>query len=47
MGVASHGIGTARALQWSRTSGAFAALAMALNGLLTALMLPLLVRWLG
>jgi predicted murein hydrolase (TIGR00659 family) len=47
MGVASHGIGTARALQWSRTSGAFAALAMALNGLLTALLLPLLVRLFG
>jgi predicted murein hydrolase (TIGR00659 family) len=47
MGVASHGIGTARALQWNRTSGAFAALAMALNGLLTALLLPLLVRLFG
>ncbi len=42
MGVASHGIGTARALQWSRSAGAFAALAMALNGLLTALLLPVL-----
>jgi predicted murein hydrolase (TIGR00659 family) len=47
MGVASHGIGTARALQWSRTAGAFAALAMALNGLLTSALLPLLVRWFG
>ena len=47
MGVASHGIGTARALQWSRTAGAFAALAMALNGLLTALLLPILVRMFG
>jgi predicted murein hydrolase (TIGR00659 family) len=47
MGVASHGIGTARALQWNRTAGAFAALAMALNGLLTALMLPALVEWFG
>ena len=47
MGVASHGIGTARALQWNRTAGAFAALAMALNGLLTALALPFLVRWFG
>lgn len=47
MGVASHGIGTARSLQWSRTAGAFAALAMALNGLFTALLLPALVEWLG
>lgn len=43
MGVASHGIGTARAFQVSEQSGAFAALAMGLNGALTALLLPLLV----
>jgi len=42
-GVASHGIGTAHAMQKSRVSGAFSALAMALNGLLTALLLPALV----
>ena len=42
-GVASHGIGTAHAMQKSRTAGAFSALAMALNGLLTALLLPVLV----
>lgn len=43
-GVASHGIGTAHAMQKSRLTGAFSALAMALNGLLTALLLPLLIR---
>lgn len=43
MGVASHGIGTARAFQVSEQTGAFAALAMGLNGLLTALMLPILL----
>ena len=43
MGVASHGIGTARAFQVSEQSGAFAALAMGLNGALTALILPWLV----
>lgn len=42
-GVASHGIGTAHAMHKSRVTGAFSALAMALNGLLTALLLPLLV----
>jgi predicted murein hydrolase (TIGR00659 family) len=51
MGVASHGIGTARAFQLSEPMGAFAALAMGLNGLLTALLLPWLMpplmRWLG
>lgn len=42
LGVASHGIGTARAIQTSQLAGAFAALAMALNGLFTALLLPAL-----
>jgi predicted murein hydrolase (TIGR00659 family) len=44
MGVASHGIGTAHVLQASHVSGAFAAMAMALNGLLTALILPSLIK---
>ena len=43
VGVAAHGIGTARAFQVSETAGAFAALAMGLNGLATALLLPLLI----
>jgi predicted murein hydrolase (TIGR00659 family) len=51
MGIASHGIGTARAFQISEQTGAFAALAMGLNGLLTAVLLPVLLptvmRWLG
>jgi len=46
IGVASHGIGTARAFQVSEQSGAFAALAMGLNGALTALLVPVLVGWL-
>jgi putative effector of murein hydrolase len=37
-GVASHGIGTARAFQVSETAGAFAGIAMGLNGALTALL---------
>jgi putative effector of murein hydrolase len=44
MGVASHGIGTARALQTSEIAGAFAGLAMGLNALATALLLPALWR---
>jgi len=47
IGVASHGIGTARAFQVSEQAGAFAALAMGLNGALTALLLPLVLGWLG
>jgi len=42
-GVAAHGIGTARAMHSSAVSGAFAGLAMGLNGLATALLLPALV----
>ena len=45
LGVAAHGIGTARAFQLSETMGAFAALGMGLNGLLTALALPGLMSW--
>ena len=46
VGLASHGIGTARALQVNPVAGAFASLAMGLNGLATAVLLPLLIRWL-
>ncbi|HVI51581.1 MAG TPA: LrgB family protein [Candidatus Sulfotelmatobacter sp.] len=42
-GIAAHGIGTARAMHSSAVSGAFAGLAMGLNGLATALLLPALV----
>ncbi|WP_085557313.1 LrgB family protein [Azospirillum agricola] len=42
MGVAAHGIGTARALQVNEVAGAFAGLGMGLNGLATALLLPAL-----
>ncbi len=44
MGVASHGIGTARALQVNELAGAFAGLAMGLNALATAVLLPLVWR---
>ena len=45
IGIASHGIGTARAFQVSEQAGAFAALAMGLNGLITALSLPWIMPW--
>lgn len=44
VGLAAHGIGMARAFQVSEEAGAFAGLAMGMNGLATALMFPLLVR---
>ena len=46
IGLVSHGIGTARAFQVSEQAGAFAALAMGLNALLTALSLPWILPWL-
>ena len=41
VGVASHGIGTARAFQESEEAGAFSGLAMGLSGLVTAVLFPL------
>jgi predicted murein hydrolase (TIGR00659 family) len=46
MGIASHGIGTARALQISEVAGAFSGLGMSLNGILTAILLPLIWKML-
>ncbi len=46
VGVAAHGIGTARAFQVNPTAGAYAGIAMALNALLTSLIVPILVGWL-
>ena len=47
IGVAAHGIGTARAFQESEQAGAFSGLGMGPNILATALLLPLLVGLLG
>jgi predicted murein hydrolase (TIGR00659 family) len=47
VGLAAHGIGTARAFQVSEVAGAFAALAMGLNGVATALLVPLIAAWIG
>ncbi len=46
VGIAAHGIGTARAFQVNETAGAFAGIGMGLNALLTALIAPLLAPWL-
>lgn len=45
LGTASHGIGTARAMQVNPIAGAFAGLAMGLNALATAVLLPLVWRF--
>lgn len=44
VGVAAHGIGTARALQVHPVAGAFAGLGMGLNAVLTAFLAPALLR---
>jgi predicted murein hydrolase (TIGR00659 family) len=46
VGVAAHGIGTARAFQVNETAGAFAGIGMGLNAMLTAILAPALAPWL-
>jgi predicted murein hydrolase (TIGR00659 family) len=45
VGVASHGIGTARAFQVNEVAGAFAGLGMGLNAVLTSILAPLVLHW--
>ncbi|MFV0301642.1 MAG: LrgB family protein [Paracoccus sp. (in: a-proteobacteria)] len=47
VGVAAHGIGTARAFQVNETAGAFAGIGMGLNAVLTAIIAPLALRLFG
>jgi predicted murein hydrolase (TIGR00659 family) len=47
IGLASHGIGTARAFEMDQEAGAFSGLGMGLNGMLTALLIPILAALLG
>jgi len=47
LGVSAHAIGTARALQAGPVAGAFAALAMGLNGIATAVLVPVVMAALG
>lgn len=44
VGLTAHAIGTAHMLKEDETAGAFAALAMGLNGAATAMLLPLIVQ---
>ncbi len=46
LGAAAHGIGTARAIEIGAVEGAFSGLAMALMGISTALLMPLLEKYL-
>jgi predicted murein hydrolase (TIGR00659 family) len=47
VGMAAHGIGTARAFQVNPVAGTFAGMAMACSTLMTATLVPPLFRWLA
>ena len=44
LGIFAHGIGTAKALQISERAGAFASLALGINGVVTAIILSLVLQ---
>ncbi len=46
VGLAAHGLGTARAFQVDQLAGTFAGIAVGLNGIATAVLVPLLARFL-
>jgi len=45
LGTAAHGIGTARALEEGKLTGAYSGLAMCVNGILTAFIAPYFTEW--
>ena len=45
LGTAAHGIGTARALEEGKLTGAYSGLAMCVNGILTAFIAPFFTEW--
>lgn len=47
LGTAAHGIGTARALEDGELTGAYSGLALCVNGVLTSIITPLAIRYLG
>jgi putative effector of murein hydrolase len=46
VGLASHGIGTARSFGVDLVAGLFAGVAMGLNAVVTPILVPLLLPWL-
>lgn len=47
MGLAAHGVGTARAFQVHPLTGTFSGVAMGLNGILTAILVPIALKLMG
>lgn len=44
LGTSSHGIGTARAFEYGKSAGVYSSLAMCLNGVVTAIFTPYLLK---
>ena len=47
MGTASHAIGTSAAMEVSKKYGAYSSLGLTLNGILTAILAPMVLRLMG
>lgn len=47
VGLASHGLGTARAFSVHPVAGAFAGIAMSLNAVVTPALVPVILPWIG
>ena len=47
MGTASHAIGTSAAMEVGKKYGAYSSLGLTLNGILTSLLTPMVLRLLG
>lgn len=47
LGTASHAVGTSRAMEKGESCGAYASLGLILNGILTALLAPFILRLMG
>ena len=47
MGTASHAIGTSAAMEVSRKDGAYASLGLTVNGILTSILAPMVLRLMG
>jgi predicted murein hydrolase (TIGR00659 family) len=47
IGTASHAVGTSAAMERSARYGAYSSLGLTLNGILTALLTPTVLRWFG
>ena len=45
LGLASHGVGTARAMSRDKNAGVFAAVGMGLSGLITSIFVPIFIKF--